>query len=111
MPPCYFKVQIYATTYPLSSRPEILNNWPSIDTSLPDTILAAVPTNCVVWIHARLVDGIAYFPHTFDCVNQTYGNLSGREQLFHVDHKLIVVKSGDERTLNFERIEPSGDDS
>jgi hypothetical protein len=34
------KVQIYATTYPLS-RPEILNNWPSIDTSLPNTILAA----------------------------------------------------------------------
>jgi hypothetical protein len=111
MPPCYFKVLIYATTYPLS-RPEILDNWPSIDTSLTDTILAAAPTNCVVWIHASLIDAIVYFPHTFDCVNQTYGNhLSGREQLFHVDHILIVVESGDEHTLNFERIEPSGDDS
>ena len=88
-PPCYFKVQIYAVKT-LQAKRQIIDEWPSINPSMPDSIQGAAPTNCVVWIHASQVDSIAYFPHAKDCINQTYGNLSGRDEMFHVDHYLIV---------------------
>ena len=112
-PNLFFKVQVYAVTLSNNSSglQQIKGSWPSINSSMPDTIPGAAPTNCIVWIHACQVHDPAFFPHAYDCINQTYGNLSGRDDMFHVDHCLFVSKSGDGFALQFESIAHSGDDS
>jgi hypothetical protein len=112
-PNLFFKVQVYAVTVSNNSSglQQIKASWPSINSSMPDTIPGAAPTNCIAWIHACQVINAAFFPHAYDCINQTYGNLSGRDDMFHVDHCLFVSKSGDGFALQFESIDHSGDDS
>jgi hypothetical protein len=99
-PPSYFKVQLIIIKQ--SAPAKIVDIWPPINEDVPDTIPTAAPTNCVVWIHSSQIGNIIFFPHSHDCAVQTYGNLSGRQDLYHVDHEIIVSESSAEfRSLDF----------
>ena len=90
-PPCYFKLQLYITKKDAPSS--IVEEWPHLNPDLPDTIPPASPSNCAIWIHSSQVDGLAFFPHTHHCVNQTQGNLSCRHDMYSVDHTVMVFSS------------------
>jgi hypothetical protein len=68
-----------------------MDNWPSRNSSIAITILAAAPTDCIIRISSNQIQNIAYFPHARDCVSQTFGNLSGIEEMFHAEHALIIL--------------------
>jgi hypothetical protein len=82
--PAFFKVQLYIVK---EHCPAALNElWPPSDVSIPHTIPAAAPTNCVIWIHAAQIQGVVFLPHADHVINQTYGNLSGRADLYYVHY-------------------------
>lgn len=109
-PDCFFKLQIYMNKKIAPSS--IVEAWPHLNADLPDTIPAAAPTNCILWVHSSQVCGLAFFPHAYHCINQTDGNVSGRMELFHVDHSLSIHISPDSRFVcDFQRLTATGPDS
>ena len=106
-PPIYFKVQLYIIKKYASSQ--IVMEWPHLNPDLPDTIPAAAPSNCVLWIHASQIVDLALFPHSIHCVNQIDGNLSGRHEVFHVDHYVFLHDDNDDlnNITQFESVSPT----
>jgi hypothetical protein len=54
--PSFFKVQIFITKE--NSPPAYTDIWPPSSDSMPTTIPAAAPTNCVVWIHSTQIQTV-----------------------------------------------------
>ena len=108
-PPCYFKVQLFLLKY--LSPHDILSNWPPTSISLSESISLAAPSNCVVWVHSSQVGSIIYFPHTDDCSSQIFGNLSGRQDLYQVDHEIIITFARSRRRVSFNQLDSTGDGS
>lgn len=78
---------------------------------MPTTIPAVAPTNCVVWIHSTQIQNIVFLPHSYQCIQQTFGNVSRRVDMYYVDHSAnFTLRTDGEYTLDFEVIEHRGID-
>jgi hypothetical protein len=78
----------------------ITNNWPPHDSTIPITIPAAAPTNCMIWISSNQIRNIAYFPRArliFLTIEGKYSNLSLKSILlefgYYLMHQPIKVHS------------------
>jgi hypothetical protein len=100
--PTFFKVQIIILKE--TSPPFITEEWPELNEYLPSTIPAAAPTNCITWIHSSQIQNIVFLPHAHHCIQQTYGNLSGRVDLYHVNYYAMFNQAIDD-SVQFDEID------